>query len=535
MFRTTLIAALAAATTLPAQLTVDGSITCKENAVIEFSGSGTSTTQQLVSLSVTVISFDSANACSTWLMGSSGGLPAGAVSSAPFAETFSARADHTIRKSGTCTATRHYAVLVSASDGQNQASGRFGCCECSAGQFASGQLFGEGCPGSSGLTPHLALTGTPSLGRAVGVELTGCRTSTLGGIFVGLVAEAPGLPFTLGATTCNVLVAPDSTLAMTTTTAGVAMPFVTIPNDPGLAGLPLFSQGFAFDQGANPFGVVVSNAARFVAGARGPVQVTSIAPLSGVIGTIVTIRGHDFGDDPANLCVRSNDAFGQTVFLKALAIAHIGSEDVLTARVETMADDPQPGPIHVFRGAGSLQVVAPTSNLSAPGELWTWSGQDPAFNMAASTQLFTPIATDGPTVNVPFIVQGNRVTVDLPPDPCVTAFVYPQNTVLTSDAHWDSTCTGSGATRHFDYFLRSVFVVNAAGMLCPQVALEYGGGTVLPFQPGTMSQALDADPNTRGQFAVSRGAGLSCQIFVEHLDPSCTILGGGGNLRIDCP
>jgi hypothetical protein len=125
--------------------------------------------------------------------------------------------------------------------------------------------FGTGCgrnpvlapePGSlpwGGTTFRLRLTGLPPTSSATFIILGYSKTSWFG--------QFP-LPFPLdgiGMTGCTLYVRGDLVFTVTNQ-GGVASLPIAIPNDPTAPGTIFYNQGFAFDQGANPLGIIVSNA-----------------------------------------------------------------------------------------------------------------------------------------------------------------------------------------------------------------------------------------------------------------------------------
>jgi hypothetical protein len=128
------------------------------------------------------------------------------------------------------------------------------------------QSFGQGCPGSNGTPVMQALT-PPQTNTAFQLQVQGLRLG--GGLFgMGLGFSSSfspvlgPLPFDLqgfGAPGCLVQIDVASTFFQPY--AGSTGNFTwNLPASPAAVGITFFAQGFGFDAGVNPLGIVTSNA-----------------------------------------------------------------------------------------------------------------------------------------------------------------------------------------------------------------------------------------------------------------------------------
>ncbi len=141
---------------------------------------------------------------------------------------------------------------------------------------AQSDVFGQGCPGSHGATPHLASSPTrlPWLDDRMTLEVTDLAPETqLATLLLGFDDRSwNGSPLPadltpLGFTGCSLFVSIE-VAELLTATGGRARWDLTLPADPHLLGDVLFAQAGAFDPGANPGGLALSNALRLQAGQR---------------------------------------------------------------------------------------------------------------------------------------------------------------------------------------------------------------------------------------------------------------------------
>jgi hypothetical protein len=122
--------------------------------------------------------------------------------------------------------------------------------------------FGGGCSGSNNIVADLGSVGTPQIGQTIAITASQTITNTVGVFVFGFSrTEYAGnsLPQALGGG-CELLVAADILEAYATPSSGIVGTSITIPNDPTLQGVTLYTQFAQFDPSspANiPF--VVSN------------------------------------------------------------------------------------------------------------------------------------------------------------------------------------------------------------------------------------------------------------------------------------
>jgi hypothetical protein len=130
--------------------------------------------------------------------------------------------------------------------------------------------FGRACAGTS--VPQISSTGNPTPGNAAfSIQLAQAPAGTppIATLLLGAsntLWGATALPIELSSLsmpTCFLAVAPD--VALTTgVAAGAASHTLPIPNAPGLLGQSLFAQWLSIADGANPLGVVASQAGQVV-------------------------------------------------------------------------------------------------------------------------------------------------------------------------------------------------------------------------------------------------------------------------------
>ncbi|MEM7201577.1 MAG: trypsin-like peptidase domain-containing protein [Planctomycetota bacterium] len=124
--------------------------------------------------------------------------------------------------------------------------------------------FGNGCPGAAGI-PTLTLSGIPDLGRSVTVDLDGLPTGQPAVLMLGLsntVWQSQTLPLDLGGagiTGCELLVSPDSSVALASV-GGMASLSFQVPEMVAALAVDLYTQGFAFDpQASRPVRIIATN------------------------------------------------------------------------------------------------------------------------------------------------------------------------------------------------------------------------------------------------------------------------------------
>ncbi len=130
--------------------------------------------------------------------------------------------------------------------------------------------FGQACPTSAGL-PTLTPTTTPVLGSNYVLDLTNGAFSGIGVIAHGfsnmswLLGSLPADLSTYGFSGCRLEVSTDASLLLLIN-SGAANATIGFPNDPGLAGVPLFSQVLVLDSLAPNGNGGVSNAVHAILG-----------------------------------------------------------------------------------------------------------------------------------------------------------------------------------------------------------------------------------------------------------------------------
>jgi hypothetical protein len=134
--------------------------------------------------------------------------------------------------------------------------------------------WGVGCPGTAGVPTLAAAPGQrPVVGQSFRLSLVNLPPGAPVLLTVGFSTEVAGplpLPLELGPLgmpSCWLWASLDVAygLANANGTASLVLP---IPNDPRHAGLVFYDQGFVFDPGANPAGVIVTNAGEGHVGLR---------------------------------------------------------------------------------------------------------------------------------------------------------------------------------------------------------------------------------------------------------------------------
>jgi hypothetical protein len=142
------------------------------------------------------------------------------------------------------------------------------------GAPASFATFGQGCSGPAG-TPALAATSgsLPRLGTTFGIEISNLPSTPLNlpfGLIGSTNASWNGQPLPLdlagiGMPGCSALIAPEVGYTLSNQ-GGIASWGVLIPFAPPLLGTSFFVQGAVLAPGANPGGMLVTNAGHGVVG-----------------------------------------------------------------------------------------------------------------------------------------------------------------------------------------------------------------------------------------------------------------------------
>jgi hypothetical protein len=124
---------------------------------------------------------------------------------------------------------------------------------------------GLACQGASTQLPSLETRGLPGLGAALNLDLGSLPASTQCILALGASDTAYGplpLPFDLailGAPGCLLTQDAPIALGFASSGQGTATLALTVPNNPGLAGVPLFFQALVVAPGANPVGLILTN------------------------------------------------------------------------------------------------------------------------------------------------------------------------------------------------------------------------------------------------------------------------------------
>ncbi|HZN38537.1 MAG TPA: hypothetical protein VFD82_07015 [Planctomycetota bacterium] len=136
------------------------------------------------------------------------------------------------------------------------------------GPLGSFDTFGAGCPGSAGVPLLDALPGErPILGQGFDLQFSSLPLTPFNAVFAIFgFSDTVWPPFTLplplaviGMPGCTAYVSLDLTFLLAGQN-GVCNWTIPIPSDPALTGLRFFVQGLGQDIGANPAGIVASNA-----------------------------------------------------------------------------------------------------------------------------------------------------------------------------------------------------------------------------------------------------------------------------------
>ena len=131
--------------------------------------------------------------------------------------------------------------------------------------------FGQGCPGSNGVAPSIAVS-TPANGKPLVVELNQGLPNEVALLLIGRDAhswQGQLLPLSLasaGMPGCNLYLGPDASLAVGINAQGSASVSMPVPNLAALAGEPLTFQWLARDSAANRAGFTASDAAHMQMG-----------------------------------------------------------------------------------------------------------------------------------------------------------------------------------------------------------------------------------------------------------------------------
>lgn len=366
-------------------------------------------------------------------------------------------------------------------------------------------LYGTGCGTGTG-TPLIIAHDSPLIpGMTTRFTLDGANGSPLAIQVMGLTKIA--LPV-LG---CTLLAQPDATHFHLVNALGHAEHTIVVPPLVGLVGLPLYDQWLALD-------ALMPNGVSFSAGAcaritNPQVSVGRFAPTIGQIGTIVNLTLGGLGTtDPDDLCVRVMAPTGGSSLIRVLSITPIGGGlSAVTGVLATADRNPvAQGAMGAMRGAGDTVPVPPGVKLSAPADGWGWqgAGTPEAGGMGGGFQAI-PNMSQTP---IQFTVVGNSIRATLPAGP------YLVNQQITLDVHWDVNCPGLPQV-HYDHFLGTMTVlatmtaIEARDEIAQKVAAVFNN-----LWPGKVNVNVP----------VPGGA----EIVVTMVDPTCTIVTGGGSLYV---
>jgi hypothetical protein len=127
---------------------------------------------------------------------------------------------------------------------------------CPGSTFTS---YGEGCPGTADRVPLHHGSGMAVLGRTFWLRLRNVIPDTAAAMVAGASATSLDLA-AVGMPGCTMLVQPTVDVMARTSAQGLLTLPITLPNDPQLLGVQLFSQFAVVDPGAStPLPVIVSN------------------------------------------------------------------------------------------------------------------------------------------------------------------------------------------------------------------------------------------------------------------------------------
>jgi len=128
--------------------------------------------------------------------------------------------------------------------------------------------------GIGNLTPVLANSGTPRLGKTFAVTLSSAKANTAAALILGASNNAWGpvpLPLDLsplGAKGCPLLVSPLLFTGLGVDIRGTAAANIFIPNINSLIGIQWYNQFFVFDSAANGLGMAFTNGGTGKVGSR---------------------------------------------------------------------------------------------------------------------------------------------------------------------------------------------------------------------------------------------------------------------------
>ncbi|MEM7203040.1 MAG: hypothetical protein AAF628_22460 [Planctomycetota bacterium] len=378
---------------------------------------------------------------------------------------------------------------------------------------------GTGCVGANG-TPTLRQTGYATVGRELKIALADAAPSSPAWLLLGQEASLPLAA--IGATGCTLYAWPAAMLPKSTSASGdaaVALPLA----DPALLGQTLTSQWAILDAAAAG-GLALSNGGKSGIGrGAGAIAITA-SPSNAALGDLVTIRGVNFGTNPADLRIRATDDQGGTTAFRPvrLSVDPTTGDEVLEAVVEAVPATSSAATLSIARGLGGQAGVRGTPGLTAPAFSVVWNGPTPATAQTAATS-FTPLASVA-DAHAAFRVVDDLLVADLPPSPCGGSD-YPPGTSLTVNLHWQTTCANQRFAHEHDAVVKTVIVTGTA-VNAAQLATEYAVQLQEAFDQRYGAGAITVRP---------RNAGGTFGFALEVSDPGCSIVRGGGSLGLTCP
>ena len=151
--------------------------------------------------------------------------------------------------------------------------GNFGVVDSGALKFEVGfdvgalTFHGDGCRGSSGLSPTLQMVGSPEPGGRIFVFVSRCMSNASAIHAFGLTRLEPQIPLSvIGAPTCSLYISTDVLLPAQADVTGQYFFGLTVPNDKAFISRCFFTQGFPLDPSANAWGRTASSYGRILVG-----------------------------------------------------------------------------------------------------------------------------------------------------------------------------------------------------------------------------------------------------------------------------
>ncbi len=211
--------------------------------------------------------------------------------------------------------------------------------------------------------PLLVGSGTLQLGTLGALDLTSAAPDAAAVLFVGLAPDA--LSFKGGTLKAN----PVITVSLVTGPGGTLnLPFLWSTALP--EGTELTFQ-YGIEDVAASKGVALSNAVLATTPLLIP-EVDSFGPSTGGLGTVVTITGDGFVEDPIDYCLQVRDPFNNTVgFMRATA----ATGTTLTGEILAAPSVVASGFLLITPGEGSEFVPSSIPpDVNVVGDVWLWEG-----------------------------------------------------------------------------------------------------------------------------------------------------------------